>query len=146
MKRAATGNITDVYSGTFLNCNTTGEHHNCTSGMFYDYQAMTLVSGFAPLNYAGCFAATLSTALSSYISCPKLMQVIADDKIYPNWLMYIFGKGYGRGNEPYLGYAFTFAVSLVFILIGKSNSMIEHEKSLTRSLCSQSQHGGHDHF
>ena len=80
---------------------------------------MTLISGFGPLNYAGCFAATLSSALASYVSCPKLLQVIADDKLYPYWLVGILGKGYGKSKEPIRAYAFTFILALVFVLIGK---------------------------
>lgn len=82
---------------------------------------MTLISGFGPLNYAGCFAATLSSALASYVSCPKLLQVIADDKLYPYWLVGILGKGYGKAKEPLRAYAFTFLLALVFVLIGKSH-------------------------
>lgn len=80
---------------------------------------MTLISGFGPLNYAGCFAATLSTALSSYISCPKLLQMIADDNIFPYWLVGVLGKGYGKTKEPLRAYAFTFILALIFVLIGK---------------------------
>ena len=81
-------------------------------------QAMTLISAFGPLNYAGCFAATMSSALASYISCPKLLQVIADDKLYPYWLVGVLGKGYGISQEPIRAYLFTFIVALIFILIG----------------------------
>ena len=115
MLRQTTGNVADLITNTYLDC----VNNTCAYGIYFDYQAMALVSGFGPLNYAGCFAATLSSALASYVSCPKLMQVIAADKIYPNWLMYIFGKGYGKGNEPYLGYAFTFVLALIFVLIGR---------------------------
>lgn len=79
---------------------------------------MTLISGFGPLNYAGCFAATLSSALASYVSCPKLLQVIADDNLYPYWLVGVLGKGYGKSKEPLRAYAFTFVLALVFVLIG----------------------------
>jgi solute carrier family 12 sodium/potassium/chloride transporter 2 len=80
---------------------------------------MTLISAYEPLNYAGCFAATLSTALASYISCPKLLQVIGDDKLYPHWMVGWMTKGYGKSNEPHLAYLFTFFLALGFILIGK---------------------------
>ncbi|XP_046634296.1 bumetanide-sensitive sodium-(potassium)-chloride cotransporter-like [Daphnia pulicaria] len=113
MKRAATGSIDDLRNGTYLDC----VSNNCTYGIYYDYQAMTLISGFGPLNYAGCFAATLSSALASYVSCPKLLKVIADDKLYPYWLVGILGKGYGKAKEPIRAYAFTFILALVFVLI-----------------------------
>ncbi len=115
MKREANGNAADVENGAFLDC----PEHNCTYGIYYDYQAMSLISGFGPLNYAGCFAATLSSSLASYVSCPKLLQVIADDNVYPYWLVGVLGKGYGKGREPYRAYAFTFVLALAFVLVGE---------------------------
>lgn len=99
---------------------------------------MTLISGFGPLNYAGCFAATLSSALASYVSCPKLLQVIADDKLYPYWLVGILGKGYGKSKEPIRAYAFTFVLALVFVLIGMT-SCLYSVQLLTNSLFVSSQ-------
>ena len=83
---------------------------------------MTLISAYGPLNYAGCFAATLSSALASYVSCPQLLKVIGDDKLYPYWLVGWMTKGYGKSNEPHLAYLFTFIVALIFVLIGKATS------------------------
>lgn len=39
------------------------------------FQMMTLVSGFGPLIIAGTFSATLSSALASLVSAPKVFQV-----------------------------------------------------------------------
>lgn len=114
-KRQATGSVEDFHNGTFLNCGPT----NCTYGSYNDYQLMTLISAYGPLNYAGCFAATLSTALASYISCPKLLQVIGDDKLYPHWMVGWMTKGYGKSQEPHLAYLFTFFLALGFILIAQ---------------------------
>lgn len=79
---------------------------------------MTLISAFGPLNYAGCFASTLSTALASFISCPKLLQVIGDDGLFPYWMVGCMTKGYGKEKEPHLAYLFTFLVCIAFILVG----------------------------
>lgn len=68
------------------------------------------------LIYAGCFAATLSTALTNLLSVPRLIQALGIDRIYPG-LIY-FSKGYGKNSEPYRGYVLTFFVSLIFLLIG----------------------------
>lgn len=43
--------------------------------MYYIFKVIELVSGFGPLIYAGCFAATLSSALASLVSAPKVFQV-----------------------------------------------------------------------
>ena len=77
---------------------------------------MELVSGFGPLIYAGCFAATLSSALASLVSAPKVFQALCKDGLYPyiSW----FAKGYGKNNEPVRGYLLTFFIATAFILIG----------------------------
>lgn len=69
--------------------------------------------------YAGCFAATLSTALTNLLSVPRLIQALGIDRIYPG-LIY-FSKGYGKAGEPYRGYVLTFLVSSAFVLIGTQN-------------------------
>lgn len=81
---------------------------------------MALVSAYAPLNYVGCFAATLSSALSDFFSCPALLEVIAADKIYPYWMIGFLGKGYGVSKTPLRAYACTFILALAFVLIGKN--------------------------
>lgn len=82
---------------------------------------MELVSVFGPLIYAGCFAATLSSALASLVSAPKVFQALCNDKLYP-YIEY-FGKGYGKNNEPVRGYVLTFLISIVFIQIGELNAI-----------------------
>ena len=77
---------------------------------------MELVSIFGPVIYAGCFAATLSSALASIVSAPKVFQALCQDKLYP--YIDFFAKGYGQNNEPYRGYVLTFIIALAFILIG----------------------------
>lgn len=47
----------------------------CEYGLENSFQVIELVSGFGPLIYAGCFAATLSSALASLVSAPKVFQV-----------------------------------------------------------------------
>jgi solute carrier family 12 sodium/potassium/chloride transporter 2 len=77
---------------------------------------MEIMSAWGPLIYAGCWAATLSTALTNLLSVPRLIQALGIDRIYPG-LIY-FSKGYGKAGEPYRGYILTFLVSAAFLLIG----------------------------
>ena len=53
---------------------------------------MALISAFAPLNYLGCISATLSSALSEFVSCPALLKVIAADKLYPYYDDWFYGQ------------------------------------------------------
>lgn len=80
-------------------------------------QVMQLMSLWGPLIYAGCFAATLSTALTNLLSVPRLIQAMGRDQIYPG-LIY-FSKGYGKSGEPYRGYFLTFGIAGLFLLIGE---------------------------
>lgn len=63
------------------------------------YQMMEVVSAWAPIITAGIFSASLSSALASLVSAPKVFQAVCQDKIFP--LIEFFAKGYGKGNEPW---------------------------------------------
>jgi solute carrier family 12 (sodium/potassium/chloride transporter), member 2 len=60
LSRDATGNVAQLEDWSFLNC----DARNCTYGLQNSFQVIELVSAFGPLIYAGCFAATLSSALA----------------------------------------------------------------------------------
>ncbi|EDW40322.1 GL24962 [Drosophila persimilis] len=115
--RDATGNITDAINGSyaFLDCADGG----CKFGLQNSFQVIELVSGFGPLIYAGCFAATLSSALASLVSAPKVFQALCKDELYPKIVW--FAKGFGKNNEPVRGYVLTFIIASAFILIGELN-------------------------
>lgn len=83
------------------------------------FQVMELISAWGPLNYAGCFAATLSSALACFVSAPKVFQALCQDKLFPGLIF--FAKGYGKNQEPLRGYALTFVIALGCILIGTFN-------------------------
>ena len=67
--------------------------------------------------FAGCFAATLSSAIASLVGAPRVLQALAKDKLYP--LIHVFGQGYGANNDPFRGYILVFFISLGCILIGE---------------------------
>ncbi|GAA6105463.1 solute carrier family 12 member 2 isoform X1 [Tachysurus ichikawai] len=109
-----------VYGFDFSSCkilNTT--ESDCKYGLHNDFQIMSVVSGFGPLITAGIFSATLSSALASLVSAPKVFQALCKDNIYPG--IAGFGKGYGKNNEPLRGYFLTFGIALAFILIAQLN-------------------------
>ncbi|KAA0703594.1 Solute carrier family 12 member 2 [Triplophysa tibetana] len=71
------------------------------------------------ISTAGIFSATLSSALASLVSAPKVFQALCKDNIYPG--IAGFAKGYGKNNEPLRGYFLTFGIALAFILIAELN-------------------------
>ncbi|KAF2897247.1 hypothetical protein ILUMI_08928, partial [Ignelater luminosus] len=114
--RDASGNVTDLANGTFTDCML---DFSCKYGLHNSFQVIELVAWVGPIIYAGCFAATLSSALASLVSAPKVFQALCKDKLYPyiEW----FARGYGQNNEPVRGYVLTFFIAIAFILIGELN-------------------------
>ncbi len=66
------GKIDDLRNGTLTNCT----NQNCKFGLLHNYQIMEMVSGYGPIITAGIFSASLSSALASLISAPKIFQVL----------------------------------------------------------------------
>ncbi|XP_060115837.1 solute carrier family 12 member 1 [Heteronotia binoei] len=129
--RDATGNVNDtVVSG--MNCNGSSacalgydfsscKTQTCGYGLMNNFQVMSMVSGFGPLITAGIFSATLSSALASLVSAPKVFQALCKDNIYR--ALHFFAKGYGKNNEPIRGYVLTFFIAMAFILIAELNTI-----------------------
>ncbi|KAK2488810.1 hypothetical protein MC885_011502 [Smutsia gigantea] len=129
--RDATGNMNDtIISG--MNCNGSAacglgydfsrcRHEPCQYGLMNNFQVMSMVSGFGPLITAGIFSATLSSALASLVSAPKVFQALCKDNIYK--ALQFFAKGYGKNNEPLRGYMLTFVIAMAFILIAELNTI-----------------------
>ncbi|XP_053318241.1 solute carrier family 12 member 1 isoform X1 [Spea bombifrons] len=129
--RDATGNINDTITSA-LSCNGSAacslgydfsvcETEKCAYGLMNNFQVMSMVSGFGPLIIAGIFSATLSSALASLVSAPKVFQALCKDNIYR--ALYFFAKGHGKNNEPIRGYVLTFVIALAFILIAELNTI-----------------------
>ncbi|XP_040023832.2 solute carrier family 12 member 1 [Gasterosteus aculeatus] len=129
--RDATGNATDIITAGMV-CNGSSVAacelgydfsscavEKCKFGSINNNQVMTMVSGFGPLIIAGTFSATLSSALASLVSAPKVFQALCKDNIYK--ILHFFAKGYGKNNEPIRGYVLTFIISVAFILVGNLN-------------------------
>ncbi|KAM8893191.1 solute carrier family 12 member 3 [Spinachia spinachia] len=93
----------------------------CVYGISNYYQSISLVSAFAPLITAGIFGATLSSALACLVSAPKVFECLCRDKLYP--FIGIFGKGYGKYEEPLRGYLLTYVIAACFILIAELNTI-----------------------
>ncbi|NXP12581.1 S12A1 protein, partial [Thinocorus orbignyianus] len=129
--RDATGSVNDtIVPG--MNCNGSSacslgyDFSRCASqpcdyGLMNNFQVMSMVSGFGPLITAGIFSATLSSALASLVSAPKVFQALCKDNVYKG--LHFFAKGYGKNNEPIRGYVLTFVIAMAFILIAELNTI-----------------------
>ncbi|XP_027199641.1 solute carrier family 12 member 2-like [Dermatophagoides pteronyssinus] len=118
----ATGNLDDMQNITYPpNFSCIHSDDGCPNGLINDYQTMTLSAAWGPLIYAGIYAATISSALGSYVCAPRIFQALCEDKLFP--YIHYFAKGYGKNNDPRRGYVLTFIISLIFIMIGQVNSI-----------------------
>lgn len=86
-------------------------------------QVMEMVSSWGPLIYAGCYAATLSSAIACIVGASRVFQALCSDKLYP--VIHYFGVGYGPNNEPLRGYMFVCTVALACIMIGEMNFYVK---------------------
>ncbi|MBN1292060.1 MAG: amino acid permease [Candidatus Latescibacteria bacterium] len=75
------------------------------------------LSFFPPLLVAGIWGATISSAIGSILSAPRILQATSSDRITPH----IFAKGYGKSNEPRNALILTFIIAETGILIGELN-------------------------
>lgn len=87
--------------------------------MMEDYQAIKLVSRYDFLIDAGVIAATLSSAMASFLGGPRILQSLAADKIFP--ILSPFAKGSGPANNPRRAILLTSAVAVGVILLGQLN-------------------------
>ena len=87
--------------------------------MIADYDSMKRVSYFPWLVTAGVLAATLSSAMASFLGAPRILQSLAADKIFT--FLNPFSLGHGDGNNPRRGVLVSGAIALVIISFGHLN-------------------------
>ncbi len=87
--------------------------------LMHDYSAMKKVAVVGFLITAGVIAATLSSAMASFLGAPRILQSLATDRIFPFLLP--FAKGYGPVNNPRRGVLLSAAIAFATIGIGELN-------------------------
>ena len=65
----------------------------------------------------GVWAATLSSAVGSFLCAPRVLQALARDRILPGF----FGKGFGATDDPRVSSALCFGIAAAGIAIGDIN-------------------------
>lgn len=84
-----------------------------------DYDAMRRVANLPWLIDAGVIAATLSSAMASYLGAPRILQSLAGDKIFRP--LTPFAKGHGPTENPRRGVLLSAGIALVTIALGNLN-------------------------
>jgi amino acid transporter len=84
-----------------------------------DYGAMRNVALFEVLIDAGVVAATLSSAMASFLGAPRILQSLSGDRIFP--FLTPFAKGAGSSNNPRRGILVSAGIAYATIVLGQLN-------------------------
>jgi amino acid transporter len=84
-----------------------------------DLAAMGKVSWMPILITAGVFAATLSSAMASFLGAPRILQALAADKIFP--VLNPFAKGFGSANNPRRAVILAAIIAILTVSLGNLN-------------------------
>ncbi len=87
------------------------------------FGALKKMSVFMPLVVLGVFAATLSSALGSFLGAPRILQAMGQDRLLP-FLEY-FGKGEGPTNEPRRATVLSLLIALAIVWAGGLNTIAQ---------------------
>ena len=87
--------------------------------MMSDYGAMKKVALFGFLITAGVIAATLSSAMASFLGAPRILQSLASDRIFP--FLNPFAKGSGPTLNPRRGVLLSASIAYATVAYGHLN-------------------------
>jgi len=99
---------------------------NATTGMSDPAAAFTTLTDMSligPLIIAGVFAATLSSALGSFLGAPRILQAMGQDKLLRP--LEFFGVGHGPNNEPRRATILSLAVAVPVVWAGGLNAIAQ---------------------
>ena len=84
-----------------------------------EYASMKRVAVVEFLIRTGVIAATLSSAMASFLGAPRILQALSGDRIFPFLLP--FAKGHGAADNPRRGVLLSAAIAFATIGLGKLN-------------------------
>ncbi|NLP58652.1 amino acid permease [Lutibacter sp. B1] len=87
---------------------------------------MSKIAIWGPIIPIGLAAATISSAIGSFMVAPRTIQAIAGDKVFPNrFVNFWVSKGTKNNNEPRNATIVTSVIALLFVLMGDVNAVAE---------------------
>lgn len=91
-----------------------------------DQLIMSKISLWGPIIPIGLAAATLSSAIGSFMVAPRTLQAIGGDNVFPNKkINELIAKGTSKNNEPRNATFVTSLIALFFVLAGDVNAVAE---------------------
>ncbi|MCP3997787.1 MAG: amino acid permease [bacterium] len=95
---------------------------NASSGdLIEDTSILNRIAGFGPLIDAGVIAATLSSAMASFLGAPRILQSLASDRVFP--ALNYFAKGHGPTSNPRRAVLLSLGIALVTVALGDLNAI-----------------------
>ncbi len=91
-----------------------------------DQLIMGKIALWGPIIPIGLAAATISSALGSFMVAPRTLQAIGGDQVFHNkFVNFWISKGTKKNNEPRNATIFTSVIALIFVLMGDVNAVAE---------------------
>jgi solute carrier family 12 sodium/potassium/chloride transporter 2 len=91
-----------------------------------DQLIMSKIALWGPIIPIGLAAATISSALGSFMVAPRTLQAIGMDNVFPNKFINSWvAKGTAEKNEPRNATMLTSVIALIFVLMGDVNAVAE---------------------
>ncbi|MBN2418772.1 MAG: amino acid permease, partial [Deltaproteobacteria bacterium] len=84
-----------------------------------DYESMNKIAAWGFLINAGVIAATLSSAMASFMGAPRILQSLSSDRIFP--FLHPFSKGSGPADNPRRGVLLSAGIAYITIGLGNLN-------------------------
>ncbi len=90
-----------------------------SQALIEDTNALRSVAAVGPLIDAGVIAATLSSAMASFLGAPRILQSLAKDRVFP--ALTFFAAGHGPTANPRRGVVLSLVIGLVTVSLGDLN-------------------------
>ncbi|MEZ4804081.1 MAG: amino acid permease [Bacteroidia bacterium] len=91
-----------------------------------DQLVMGKIALWGPIIPIGLAAATISSAIGSFMVAPRTLQAIGSDKVFPNRMVnFWIRKGTKLTNEPRNATILTSVIAFLFVLMGDVNAVAE---------------------
>ncbi len=84
-------------------------------------EAMRRIALIGPLVLLGVFAATLSSAMASFLGAPRILQSLAADRVFP--FLTFFAKGHGPHANPRRAVLLSLVIAVVTLSLGALNAI-----------------------
>lgn len=92
-----------------------------SADLIADTAILNSISAVGPLIDIGVIAATLSSAMASFLGAPRILQSLAADRVFP--ILNQFAKGDGPTSNPRRAVLLSLAIALATVAVGNLNAI-----------------------